>query len=60
MHNSALIILAALEGGLIYGYHDDQFTRLLAIILLQRLNKFGLVEGFRGTQSHFGKSTLSL
>ena len=48
----------ALEDGLIYGYHDDHLTRLQAILLLQRLNKFGLVEGFKRTQSHFGKSTI--
>jgi hypothetical protein len=43
--------------GLIYGYYDDHLTRLQAILLLQKLNKFGPVEGFKRTQSHFGKST---
>jgi hypothetical protein len=42
----------------VYGYHDDHLTRLQAILLLQKLNKFGLVEGFKRTQSHFGKSTI--
>jgi|GEM_PF-3619348 len=52
------ITKCALEDGLIYGYHDDHLTRLQAILLLEKLNKFGLVEGFKRTQSHFGKSTI--
>ena len=48
----------ALEDGLIYGYHDDHLTRLQAKRLLQKLNKIGLVEGFKRTQSHFRKSTI--
>ena len=50
----------ALEDGLIYGYHDDHLTRLQAILLLQKLNKFGLVEGFKRLKVILENQPLSL
>jgi hypothetical protein len=38
--------------GRIYGEKDDHLTRLQAIFCLQKLNKFGLVEGFKRVQKH--------
>jgi hypothetical protein len=35
------------EDGLLYGREDNYLTRLQGIFLLQRLNKFGLVEGYK-------------
>lgn len=38
--------------GRIYGEKDDYLTRLQAIFCLQKLNKLGLVEGFKRIQKH--------
>jgi hypothetical protein len=43
------------KNGKICGLNDDHLTRLQTIFLLQKLEKFNLVEGYDRKQKHRGK-----